>query len=135
MDKENRQGGVVLGDEQQRLTPDIAHGDRAAEAVVSPTGDNPIGRVRFTRPIDGPVAPEMVDDQGRATPESGFGDVARVVTAPSVWEALQEGDAHPVHTGQSVARQEALERARAGDYAPPPLGSNDIDDSQEGEGG
>ena len=132
--RENRQGGVGLGDDQHRLTPDIARGDRAAEAIVSPTDEEPIGRVRFSQPIDGPVAPEMIDDHGEATPDSSFGDLAQVPTGASVWEALEEGDGPAVREGEPMAPAEALSRARAKDYAPRPLGKDDIDANREDDG-
>ena len=131
---ENRQGGVGLGDDQHRLTPDIARGDRAAEAIVSPTDTDPIGRVQYSQPVEGPLAPQMIDDHGEARPESGFGDVAEVPTEASVWEALEEGDGPAVRRGEPAPPSAALDRARASDYAPKPLGKDDIDDSREDDG-
>jgi hypothetical protein len=129
---QNRQGGIALGDEQHRATPDIARGGRAAEAVVSPTDTDPIGRVRFTQPVEGPVAPQMIDDAGEATPDSSFGDVAEVPAEASVWEAVaSDGD---VGRGDPVSDADIVDRARDADYAPPPLGKNDIDDGREGDG-
>ena len=131
---QNRQGGIGLGDDQHRLTPDIARGDRAAEAIVSRTDTDPIGRVRYSRPVEGPVAPQMVDDKGEAQPDSSFGDVAEVATGASVWEALEEDDGRAAGSGERRAEVEALDRARANDYAPTPLGKNDIDDNREDDG-
>ena len=107
---------------------EITHGDRAAEASVSPTEVDPIGRVHFSRPIEGPVAPQMVDDRGQARSDSSFGDVAEITTGPSVWEALEAGDDARVRSGESADPCDALARAQAGDYAPRPLGDTDIDD-------
>lgn len=131
---ENRQGGVGLGEDQHRLTPEIARGDRAAEAIVSPTDTDPIGRVHYSQPVEGPVAPQMVDDKGEARPDSGFGDVAKIPAGASVWEALEEDRAPPPPSGERKAEVEALDRARANDYAPAPLGKNDTDDSREDDG-
>jgi hypothetical protein len=131
---ENRQGGVGLGDDQHRITPDIARGDRAAEAVVAPTDEDPIGRVQFSQPASGPIAPQMIDDHGEARPESSFGDVAEVPTGASVWEALGADDGPAIRSGQPMPPAEALDRAREPGYAPEPLGKNDIDDSREDDG-
>ena len=131
---ENRQGGIGLGDDQHRLTPEIARGDRAAEAIVSPTDTDPIGRVQYSQPVGHPVAPQMVDDKGEARPDSSFGDVAEVPTGASVWEALEEDDAPAALSGERKAEIEARDRARANDYAPAPLGRNDTDDNREDDG-
>lgn len=131
---ENRQGGIGLGEDQHRLTPKIARGDRAGEAIVSTTDTDPVGRVHYSQPVEGPVAPQMVDDKGEARPDSSFGDVAEVPTGASVWEALEEDGGPPPLAGERKAQVEALDRARANDYAPRPLGRNDIDDSREDDG-
>lgn len=130
---QNRQGGIGLGDEQHRVTPEIARGDRAAEAIVSPTATDPIGRVQFSQPVEGPVAPQMIDDHGEATPDSSFGELGQVPTKASIWEAV-EGDSEGVRQGDPVSDAEIVDRAREPDYAPRPLGKNDIDDSREDDG-
>lgn len=131
---ENRQGGIPLGEDQHRLTPHIVRGDRAAEAAVSPTATDPIGQVRYSRPVEGPVAPEMIDDRGEARPDSSVGEVTEVATGASVWEALEAGDG-PLERGANRSSPlEAQDRARTNDYAPRPLGKNDIDDNREDDG-
>ena len=75
------------------VQPPVAHGDRRDEVWIEKDPDQ-ISKVRFTFPVTPPVEEVGVSSrEGAALDDAEVTDAAAIPDDPSVWEALEDGEA------------------------------------------